>query len=326
MSTRKPKIIITAGDPAGIGLDLCIKLAFKKFPANITIVTNQEALRNRAKLYKKKLKQEITTSSHKGNGSLNVINIPYKNRVFPGKIDKENSLLQLKALKKTVIKCINNEYDALVTLPINKKALGTPKEKFTGHTEFISSICKTKNKEVMLLTDGKLRVAIATTHQPLSNVSQLITKKKLINHVQTINNELKSKFKIKNPKITITGLNPHAGEEGQFGKEEIKIIIPAIKELKLLGVIIKGPIPADTAFTPNYIKNTDCFLAMYHDQGLAPFKALTFGKGINITLGLPIIRTSVDHGTAMDIVGTKKIDSSSFFEAISLAIKLTKSK
>jgi len=322
MKTKNPKIVITSGDPAGIGLDLCIKLAYKRFPANITIIANKEALKNRAQLYKKLLKLKKLSSTHIGNGSLKIINVPYNNKVIAGKINTENSLSQLEALKKITIQCINHKYDALVTLPINKKALSTHKNKFKGHTEFISSICKTKNKEVMLLTDGKLRVALATTHEPLSNVSKLITKNKLVNHLKTISNDLQKKFKIKNPKITVTGLNPHAGEEGQFGQEEIKIIIPAIKKLQDLGINVIGPVPADTAFTPTYIKNTDCFFAMYHDQGLGPFKALTFGKGVNVTLGLPIIRTSVDHGTALDIVGSKKIESASFFEAISLAIKL----
>ena len=185
----------------------------------------------------------------------------------------------------------------------------------------------TKDKEVMLLVDNKkLRVALVTTHIPLLEVAQSITKKKLEQTIRTLDKDLKNNFKIKNPRITITGLNPHAGEEGEFGSEEKRIITPIIKKLIKEGLNLIGPIPADTAFTKKYIKDTDSFLAMYHDQGLAPFKALAFNNGVNTTLGLPIIRTSVDHGTALDLVGSKKINSSSFFESISLAIKLAKNK
>ena len=175
----------------------------------------------------------------------------------------------------------------------------------------------------MLVDGNNLRVALVTTHIALSDVSKSITKIKLENTIRIIHRDLINNFKIKNPKITITGLNPHADE---FGSEENRILIPVIKKLTSEGLTLLGPIPADTAFTPKYIKNTDSFLAMYHDQGLAPFKALTFNHGVNTTLGLPIIRTSVDHGTALDLVGTKKINSTSFFESINLAIKLVNNK
>ena len=218
------------------------------------------------------------------------------------------------------------KYHALVTLPVNKKILSTQNKKFTGHTEYISKLCGTKNKEVMLLAYKNFKVALVTTHIALIDVPKLITKKKLEQTIRTLNNDLKNIFQLKNPRINITGLNPHSGEDGEFGSEEKKIITPVIKKLIKEGLNLIGPIPADTAFTKNYIKNTDCFLAMYHDQGLAPFKALAFNNGVNTTLGLPIIRTSVDHGTALDLVGSKKINESSFFEAISLAIKLAKNK
>ena len=214
------------------------------------------------------------------------------------------------------------KFDAIVTLPINKKILSSKKEKFIGHTEYIAKKCKIK-KEVMMLATSKLRVALLTTHHSIKEIPSLITKSKLKKSLEVINNDLKTKFKIKDPKIIVTGLNPHSGENGEFGNEEIKIISPVIKELKKKNFYIDGPVPADTAFVDKNIKKYDVFLAMYHDQGLAPFKALSFGKGVNITLGLPFVRTSVDHGTAYDIVGTKKIDSSSFFEAIKMAIKLS---
>lgn len=324
MSSKKIKIIITSGDPAGIGLDLCIQLAYKRFPAHITVIGNINALKARAKIHNKSISFNTTSSIHLGKGNLNVIDVPYRHKVLPGKININNSLLQLNALKHAVDDCKSRKYDALVTLPIHKKALNTSKSKFkfTGHTEYISRLCKTANKEVMLLTNNQLRVALVTTHVPINEVSKLITKKRLSQSIKTIHNDLKEKFKIKTPHITVTGLNPHAGEGGEFGQEEIKIITPVIKKLNIDGINVIGPIPADTAFTSKNIKQTDCFLAMYHDQGLAAFKALSFGKGINVTLGLPIIRTSVDHGTALDIVGSKKINPISFFESISLAIKL----
>ena len=321
------KILIVSGEPAGFGLDLCIQLARKKFEAEITILSNQNAILDRAKLHNKKIKILAEPTLHMGDGGLNIINVNYTKKVLPGILEKSNSLDQLQALDFAVKECIEKNYDALVTLPINKKILSSKTKKFTGHTEYISTLCGTKDKEVMLLVDNKkLRVALVTTHIPLLKVAQSITKKKLEQTIRTLDKDLKNNFKIKDPRITITGLNPHAGEEGEFGSEEKRIITPIIKKLIKEGLNLIGPIPADTAFTKKYIKDTDSFLAMYHDQGLSPFKALAFNNGVNTTLGLPIIRTSVDHGTALDLVGSKKINSSSFFESISLAIKLAKNK
>ena len=321
------KILIVSGEPAGIGLDLCIQLARKKFEAEITILSNQNAILDRAKLRNTKIKILAEPTLHLGNGGLNIINVNYSEKVLPGILEKSNSMDQLQAIEFAVKECIEKKYDALVTLPINKKILSSNTKKFTGHTEYISTLCGTKDKEVMLLVDNKkLRVALVTTHIPLLEVAQSITKKKLEQTIRTLDKDLKNNFKIKNPRITITGLNPHAGEEGEFGNEEKRIITPIIKKLIKEGLNLIGPIPADTAFTKKYIKVTDSFLTMYHDQGLAPFKALAFNNGVNTTLGLPIIRTSVDHGTALDLVGSKKINSSSFFESISLAIKLAKNK
>jgi len=321
------KILVAAGEPAGIGLDLCIQLARHKFVAEITILANHNAILDRARLCNKKIKILTAPTLHKGNGELNIIDVNYSKKVLPGVLNKSNSLAQLQAIDFAVNECREKNYDALVTLPINKKILSSSIKKFSGHTEYISELCGTKNKEVMLLVDNKkLKVALVTTHIALSKVSHSITKKKLEQTIRTLDNDLKNNFKIKNPRITITGLNPHAGEEGEFGSEEKRIITPIIKKLIKEGLNLIGPIPADTAFTKKYIKDTDSFLAMYHDQGLSPFKALAFNNGVNTTLGLPIIRTSVDHGTALDLVGSKKINSSSFFESISLAIKLAKNK
>ena len=317
-----PNLIITSGDPGGIGLDLCVMLAFKKFNADITIIGNRDAIKSRALLHKKNLVFSKTMGVHEGNGNLKIINIDYKSPVHPGKLEKDNSMQQLKGLKKSIELCLKKEFDALITLPIHKKILSSNRNKFTGHTEYIAEICKSKGTEVMLLASKKLNVALATTHIALKDVPKKITQKSLCSTIKTLHFDLIKKFGFRKPKITVTGLNPHSGENGEFGDEEIKIIGPAIEKMKAQGILVNGPIPADTAFTVDLIKKTDCFLAMYHDQGLAAFKALTFGKGVNVTLGLPIIRTSVDHGTGLDIVGSNKIDPSSFFESVQLAIKL----
>ena len=323
---RLPNLIITSGDPAGIGLDLCVMLAFKKFLANITIIGNKDAILSRASQLKKNIEISTRLGSHLGNGKLNIINLDYKNPVVPGKLDKSNSLLQLNGLKNSVELCLSKKFDALITLPIHKKILSTKKNKFTGHTEYIADKCGQKGSEVMLLSNKKLNVALATTHIPLKDVPSKISQKSLCNIISTLHDDLKKKFKIINPKITVTGLNPHSGEDGEFGDEELRTIRPAIIKMQRLGILLNGPIPADTAFTPKIMRNTDCYLTMYHDQGLAPFKALTFGKGVNVTLGLPIIRTSVDHGTGLDIAGSNNIDPSSFFESIELAISLAKNQ
>jgi len=323
---KLPNLIITSGDPAGIGLDLCVMLAFKKFLANITIIGNKNAILSRAKLLKKDIKISTKLGSHLGNGELKIINLDYKNPVVAGQLDKNNSLQQLKGLKTSIELCLSKKFDALITLPIHKKILSSQKNKFSGHTEYIADACSFKGNEVMLLSSKKLNVALATTHISLKDVPGNVSQKSLCNTISTLHSELKKKFKIACPKITVTGLNPHSGEDGEFGDEEIRTIRPAIKKMQKLGISLNGPIPADTAFTPKIMRNTDCYLTMYHDQGLGPFKALTFGKGVNVTLGLPIIRTSVDHGTGLDIAGSNNIDPSSFFESIKLAISLAKNQ
>lgn len=324
MGNKLPKIIINCGDPSGIGLDLLVFLAEKPFNACITILANKEALMERAELHGKKILFQKDPSLHKGEGFLYVKNVNYENIVAPGIPDKKNALAQLRMIDYAVNECIATNYDALVTLPISKKILSDSAKKFTGHTEYIAKLSNLKQQEVMMLAHENFRVALVTTHIPLSDVPKIITREKLEQIITTLDRELKIKFKILAPRITVTGLNPHAGENGEFGSEEQDVIMPVIKKMNRKGYNLFGPLPADTAFTPHIIKKTDSFLAMFHDQGLAPFKALSFGKGVNITLGLPFIRTSVDHGTAFDIVGSKKIDSSSFFEAIHMAIELSK--
>lgn len=317
------KIIISLGDPSGIGPDLCVKLATQKFNAILIVIGNKKAIESRAKMLNEKIIFTNEQAPHEGNSSLTIIDIKYPYSVIPGKPNKANSYAQFKQINFIVKELLNNNYDAMVTLPISKNMLSEALPAFKGHTEYISALANSEGKELMMLASKKLKVAIVTTHVSLKMVPLMLTQKKLSDTLKTLNNELKSKFKINKPKIIVTGLNPHSGENGEFGDEEEKIISPVIKELKMTGYDLIGPIPADTAFTKKNIGMCDAFLAMYHDQGLAPFKAISFGRGVNITLGLPFIRTSVDHGTAFDIVGTDKVDPSSFFEAIKMAIALS---
>ena len=316
------KIIVTCGDPSGIGPDLCIHLAYKKFNAQITVIGSSQVIYDRAKILKKKISFNKENSKHYGLGNINIIDFDYPFNVIPGIPNKNNSKKHLEILDHAINLTKQKKFDAMVTLPINKKIVSTKKEKFIGHTEYIAMQCNVKN-EVMMLATNKLRVALLTTHHSIKEIPSLIKKSKLRKTIEVIYSDLKIKFKIKDPKIMVTGFNPHAGENGEFGDEEKKVILPVINEFKRKKISINGPVPADTAFVNKNIEKYDVFLAMYHDQGLAPFKALSFGKGVNITLGLPFVRTSVDHGTAYDIVGTKKIDPTSFFEAIKMAIKLS---
>jgi 4-hydroxythreonine-4-phosphate dehydrogenase len=316
------KILVTCGDPSGIGPDLCIHLAYMRFDAQITVIGSSKVISERAKILKKKISFNKENSKHYGLGRINIIDFDYPSKVKPAIPNKNNSKKHLEILDYAINLVKEKKFNAIVTLPINKKILSAKKEKFIGHTEYIAKKCNIKN-EVMMLATSKLRVALLTTHHSIKEIPSLITKSKLRKTIEIIYSDLKTKFKIKNPRILVTGFNPHAGENGEFGDEERKVIFPVINELKRKKISVNGPVPADTAFVNKNIKEYDVFLAMYHDQGLAPFKALSFGKGVNITLGLPFVRTSVDHGTAYDIVGTKKIDSSSFFEAIKMAIKLS---
>ncbi len=316
------KILVTCGDPSGIGPDLCINLAYKSFAAEITVIGSAQVIFERAQILKKKISFNKKNLKDNNLGKINIIDFDYPYKVLPGIPNKNNSKKQLEILDYAINLVKQKKFDAMVTLPINKKILSSKKDKFIGHTEYIAKKCKIKN-EVMMLATNKLRVTLLTTHHSIKEIPSLITKSKLRKTIEVICSDLKTKFKIKDPKILVTGFNPHAGENGEFGDEEKKVIAPVVRELNNKGFNLFGPVPADTAFIDKNVKEYDAFLAMYHDQGLAPFKALSFGKGVNITLGLPFVRTSVDHGTAYDIVGTKKIDTSSFYEAIKMAIKLS---
>jgi 4-hydroxythreonine-4-phosphate dehydrogenase len=321
LTSFKPHIVISSGEPSGIGLDLCVLLSTKKFPAFISVVGDKNALADRAAQLNKSITfYENTSIEHKGDHSLSIHHIPACENIQTGLLNPKNNQYVIDVLNFALDGCLNKSFDALVTAPIHKSIINES-QLFTGHTEYIAHYTDTKN-EVMMLTSKTMKVALVTTHVPLSQVSRLITAEKLEQTLRTIHRDLIHRFKINSPKIFVAGLNPHAGENGILGLEEINILTPVINKLKLEGMLIEGPLPADTLFTEKYIQKADCFLAMYHDQGLAVFKHANFGLGVNVTLGLPIIRTSVDHGTAIDLAGLGNIDPNSFYSAIDLAIDL----
>jgi len=321
LTSFKPHIVISSGEPSGIGLDLCVLLSTKKFPAFISVVGDKNALADRAAQLNKSITfYENTSIEHKGDHSLSIHHIPACENIQTGLLNPKNNQYVIDVLNFALDGCLNKSFDALVTAPIHKSIINES-QPFTGHTEYIAHYTDTKN-EVMMLASKTMKVALVTTHVPLSQVSRLITSEKLEQTLRTIHRDLIHRFKINSPKIFVAGLNPHAGENGILGLEEINILTPVINKLKLEGMLIEGPLPADTLFTEKYIQKADCFLAMYHDQGLAVFKHANFGLGVNVTLGLPIIRTSVDHGTAIDLAGLGNIDPNSFYSAIDLAIDL----
>ena len=322
------KILYSPGEPSGIGPDLIIQICstpfWEKIHIPIVCLADKKLIQDRTKMINKKIKMDILDNLDSANqnkfGVIQIQEVSKCRITKPGKLYKSNAAYVLKNLDYGIEQSIK-EGIGLVTGPISKENIITIDEKFSGHTEYIQK--KTLSNDVlMLLGSKKLRVAIATTHVPLKKVPQLITKRLIINKAIILHNELITKFKIKSPRIKLLGLNPHAGEGGKIGTEERNILIPAAEELRKNNINISMPLSADTAFTKKILADTDAYLGMYHDQVLPVIKALSFGNTINITLGVPIIRTSVDHGVALDIAGSGKTDVSSFEEAIRAAKKM----
>ena len=303
-------LAVSAGDPDGIGYDLCALLHEKKLKYHVDIYGDKKIIFSRAKLLgiKNLSNEKITIYDVKSNKKI-----------------KNKRELVLESIKSAAKSCIKKKAVALVTLPVNKEKLSTTKNLFTGHTEYIAELLKARNEPIMtFIGNKKLIVATHTTHMSLLNAIKKVKKRNLLNKLQLLYYSLKNQLKIKNPKILVTGLNPHAGENNLFGDEESKHIIPAINKLKELDICIDGPVPADTALLKNNINKYDCIYYMYHDQALCAFKTLFFDTGVNLTLGLPIIRTSVDHGTAEELVGKKeKISIKSFLNALNIAEKFS---
>lgn len=321
------KIAVTLGEPAGIGPDIGVMLAEKGFlDKNIVVITDPDLILSSASRLKKNIKvnilKNIESKTYSSKNKINILPIKLITKNIPGEMNPRNAPFVISAIKKAANLCLNKKCSAMVTGPISKAVLNDAGYSISGHTEFLAKMCKTKS--VMMLMNRKMKIALHTTHIPLNNVSKYITKHSLKKTIQIIHKDLKDKFHIKNPSILVTGLNPHAGESGYLGNEEKDIIMPLIKKLKADNLKIDGPCPADTAFLKKNIQKYDVILTMYHDQGLPVIKFNDFKKTVNITLGLPITRVSVDHGVALELVGSNKIDISSFAEALKVAKKYSK--
>ncbi|HSS46549.1 MAG TPA: 4-hydroxythreonine-4-phosphate dehydrogenase PdxA [Burkholderiales bacterium] len=320
-----PTLAVTAGEPAGIGPDLCVLLARHEFPARIVVIADKTLLAERAVMLKKKIKLVDFTPGRVralAPGSLLVLQEPLAKSVVPGKPDPANSGYVLRTLQQAVRGCLEKHFDAMVTAPVHKGVINDAGIPFTGHTEYLAQQTATRHV-VMLLTGGGLRVALATTHLALKDVPSALSRDGLERCLRILHHDLVTRFGITAPRILVAGLNPNAGESGYLGNEETQIIGRVVKKLLCKGFDVKGPLPADTLFTHERLKSCDCALAMYHDQGLPVLKYASFGSGVNVTLGLPIIRTSVDHGTALELAGTGKIDCGSLLAAIKLAARLS---
>ncbi len=314
-------LIVTAGEPAGIGPELCLALAETEWSSRLVLIADIDMLADRAEMLGKSIRlSEYKASSRRSVGELQVISQPLVNQPDCGRPDPANAASLLEGLRRAVDGCVCGEFSALVTAPLQKSAMMDAGIQFSGHTEFLAELTDTP-MPVMLLTAGDLRVALASTHLPLRDVPDYLTTDKLVAVLQVLHEDLIRKFRIQDPAIVVCGLNPHAGEGGHLGAEDQEIIAPAVASCAALGMNVRGPVPADTAFMPDD-SETDAILAMYHDQGLPVIKYASFGHAINVTLGLPIIRTSVDHGTALDIAGKGVADVGSLIAAIELAATL----
>ncbi|MEI8632310.1 4-hydroxythreonine-4-phosphate dehydrogenase PdxA [Vibrio sp. PP-XX7] len=320
------RIIITAGEPAGIGPDLVLALSQESWSHQIVICADKTLIRQRAEQLGIPVLLHDYDPQHppveQQAGSLLIEHIPLANPVVAGQLDAGNSHYVLNTLERACQGCMCGEFDAVVTGPVHKGVINRAGVAFSGHTEFFAEKSGTPLVVMMLATEG-LRVALVTTHLPLSAVPQAVTKERLQAIIRILHQDLVEKFAIALPQIYVCGLNPHAGEEGCLGTEEIETISPALEELRIQdGINLIGPLPADTIFNEKYINNADTILGMYHDQVLPVLKFKGFGHSVNITLGLPFIRTSVDHGTALDLAGTGTADTGSFRTALNQAIEL----
>jgi 4-hydroxythreonine-4-phosphate dehydrogenase len=319
------RIAITPGEPAGIGPDLVITIAQQSWPVQLVVVASKALIKQRAK----QLNIPITLIDYdasveatpQAENTLTIVDIPLAQPTITGSLDISNGAYVVETLKVASDKNMSGEFDAIVTGPVNKGLINKSGVPFSGHTEFFAHQANCSDVVMMLATKG-LRVALVTTHIPLAYVAKAITFERLQKVTRILHQDLKSKFGIESPQIYACGINPHAGEDGHLGREEIEVMEPAFAELRDEGINIIGPLPADTIFQEKYLKEADAILSMYHDQGLPVLKYKGFGSSVNITLGLPFIRTSVDHGTALELAGTGKADSGSMMEAINTAIDL----
>lgn len=325
MSNIIRRLVLTPGEPAGIGPDLCIQLAQRPHTNELVFIADPDLLAQRATQLNLKIQIETFDPASVATGSIagqmKVIPVRLAHPVTPGKLDPANARYVLATLDIASDLNLSKNADALITGPVQKSVINDAGIAFTGHTEYLANHANV-SKVVMMLAVPALKVALATTHIPVSEISNTLTREHLEKLIHILNQSLKKDFGIQKPAILVCGLNPHAGEGGHLGDEEINIIQPVIDKLKTAGMKLTGPIPADTAFIKPNLEKYDAFLAMYHDQGLPVLKHLGFGEAVNITLGLPFIRTSVDHGTALSLAGTGNADDRSLCYAIDVAIEM----
>ena len=321
-----PRIALTPGEPAGIGPDITLAAAGQSWDAEIIAIGDPEMLRTRARqldidIQLLEFDRNAAPQPHRP-GTLKVLPVSLATPCTAGKLDPANAQYVLDTLHLAVDGCMDNSFAAMVTAPVQKSVINDAGIAFSGHTELLAKRTATA-RVVMMLASGELRVALATTHLPLRAVPDAITAELLHETLLIVHRELHSRFGLAAPRIAVLGLNPHAGEGGHLGREEIEVIIPAMERLREQGLQLLGPLPADTAFNPKALAHCDAIFAMYHDQGLPTLKYAGFGDAVNITLGLPIVRTSVDHGTALDLAGTGKASPDSLFTALRTALRMS---
>ncbi|MCR8922315.1 4-hydroxythreonine-4-phosphate dehydrogenase PdxA [Dasania sp. GY-MA-18] len=319
------RIALTAGEPAGIGPDLCVQLAQQALAIELVVIADPELLQQRAQQLKLPLSLRTfnpqAAPQPSRAGELCVLPVALSQPCLAQQLNPANARYVLNTLQAAIDGCLNKDFAAMVTAPVHKGVINDAGIAFSGHTEFLAQQTNSPQVVMMLATEG-LRVALVTTHLPLSAVPAAITEELLSSVTRILHRDLQQQFGIAQPRIIVLGLNPHAGEGGHMGREEIDIIEPCLAQLRQQGMNLQGPLPADTAFNDKYLQHCDAVLAMYHDQGLPVLKYKGFGEAVNITLGLPIIRTSVDHGTALDLAGTGKADGGSLQTALNYAISM----
>lgn len=324
--TAPVTLALTAGEPAGIGPELCLQLATEERAQRLVVIASRELLQARQALLGLSVElqpwqpgdQAVTAA-----GQLSVLDVPGLYDTAAGVTSPGNSRYVLDTLTIAARGCLDGTFGGMVTAPVHKGVINEAGMAFSGHTEFLQELCGVERVVMMLATD-ELRVALVTTHLPLKDVSAAITPERITQVTRILNQDLKTYFGIPHPRILVAGLNPHAGEGGHLGREEIEVIEPTLDRLRQEGIQLTGPLPADTLFTPHWLDSADAVLAMYHDQGLPVLKFQGFGRAVNITLGLPIVRTSVDHGTALDLAGTGKADAGSLHTAIRVAEQMAR--
>jgi 4-hydroxythreonine-4-phosphate dehydrogenase len=324
LSNPASLIAVTSGEPAGIGPDICLALAGQPFAARVVVLGDRGLLESRARQLGQGVRLRDIGAVEVPN-SLACLHVPLVSPAQAGKLDRRNGPYVIALLDRAIVGCKAGEFAAMVTAPVHKGVINDSGTQFVGHTEYLAEHTGTGDV-VMMLAGGGLRVALATTHLALKDVPRALSREGLERTVRILCAGLARRFGIAAPRVLVAGLNPHSGEGGYFGREEIEVIGPVLEKLRAEGLHLTGPLPADTLFTPALLEQADCVLAMYHDQGLPVLKYASFGKGINVTLGLPFIRTSVDHGTALELAGTGRADPGSLIAAVEAAIDMAKSE